>query len=109
MLNSLRTVNHTALLHSPLAPSPCTGPAPAPAPSADNGTFHTTGLILDSGPDPTLNRYFRYASVGFTGTRANPSWNYSRAVDWSATGYVSDPLDQGACGECLTLNKRKKQ
>lgn len=65
--------------------------------------MHTTGLILDSGPDPLLNRYFRYASVGFTGTKANPSWNYSRAVDWSVTGYVSDPLDQGACGECPCL------
>ncbi|CAI7835314.1 unnamed protein product [Closterium sp. NIES-53] len=61
-----------------------------------------------------FNPYFRYASVGFKGTPADPSWTYKDSVDWrepsdasagsssdsSSSGFVGYIRDQGHCAAC---------
>ncbi|CAI7816800.1 unnamed protein product [Closterium sp. NIES-54] len=81
----------------------------------ENGTCGVWGVWGPSIPGGRFfNPYFRYASVGFKGTPADPSWTYKDSVDWrepsdasagsssdsSSSGFVGYIRDQGHCAAC---------
>ncbi|GJP48461.1 hypothetical protein CLOM_g7740 [Closterium sp. NIES-68] len=58
-----------------------------------------------------FNRFFRYGSLGFNGSAAQPSWAYRQAVDWRGrvlvrgrnVTVVPAVKDQGLCAACWAL------
>ncbi|CAI5498859.1 unnamed protein product [Closterium sp. Naga37s-1] len=61
-------------------------------------------------PLTNFNKYFRYVSLGYSGTATKPSWTYKTAVDWRTQvvskqnrTVVGPTVDQGTCAACWAL------
>eukprot|EP00475_Leptophrys_vorax_P004277 TRINITY_DN12550_c0_g3_i1.p1 TRINITY_DN12550_c0_g3~~TRINITY_DN12550_c0_g3_i1.p1 ORF type:complete len:968 (+),score=15.40 TRINITY_DN12550_c0_g3_i1:305-2905(+) len=87
--------------------TPSTTPTPSPPP-IDDDTWkqrgyrgaQQDGAALLSGS--YYNKYFRYASLGFTGTLSAPKWSLASSVDWTARipSALLGAKNQGSCSAC---------
>ncbi|GJP83346.1 hypothetical protein CLOP_g13511 [Closterium sp. NIES-67] len=90
---------------SPLQSRRSASPPPSPP---DNDTMRIRefrGAKLDGAAHPSgtyYNEYFRYMTVGFSGTTASPQWTIPPSVDWTSRipAALLPAKNQGACSAC---------
>ncbi|CAI7910161.1 unnamed protein product [Closterium sp. NIES-54] len=98
----------TAVVANPPPPPP--PPPPEDPDKRKPGLKDTDYQAVATKPLTNFNKYFRYVSLGYSGTATKPSWTYKTAVDWRTQvvskqnrTVVGPTVDQGTCAACWAL------
>ncbi|CAI5508288.1 unnamed protein product, partial [Closterium sp. Naga37s-1] len=98
----------TAVVANPPPPPP--PPPPEDPDKRKPGLKDTDYQAVATKPLVNFNKYFRYVSLGYSGTATKPAWTYKTAVDWRTQTVsrqkrtvVGPTVDQGTCAACWAL------